>query len=653
MLKKILYITILGLFVPILVMAVVVKVQRGDTLSQIAKKYNTSVEALVVFNNIDNPDIIYVGDELDIVDEGEQLLGGTRPNAPVAGSTYTLAGSGLTSSASSITLQKFTIPQTGYELQDSDLPDIFFITLEPGNRKRQEIASCTTVTQGAGTTATLSGCKRGLLPFYPYTPSSTFRFSHAGGTSVILSDAPQLFEQYVSLTGTSTISGVHKYSVYPEFVDGTTPTGTNQFATKGYVDGVGAGGFTASNIGKGTIAGGTSPETVEWNPASTSTGALGFAGDTAVIVLSNDNTLEFENSGLAVNTSTDYLWTGNNTHSATTTFATTTADEYRTKGGSVLKASFGGDGSDGALIISASATTTLDFNNANVLIKEYSSITIPATAGLDFSNASTTGSVAILKSSGDCTIGGRIELQGDGASVSTTAFQVADDIDHSGSVATGQVAGNGGLQYTNRFLYTTPEPQRLMSKSIMITAGSRGGDGASGGTGAAGTGGNGGGSLIIECAGSLTFTGVIDVRGVDGTVGTDGNAGAGGGGGGGSAGMALVLYNTLVSNTGTVLALGGSGGDGGTRQVGTSVGGVGGGGGAGGGCYDGSGGNGGSGGATDGNGVSGVSKTLGCGGGAGGGGGGDSGANSQRTGGTGGTSTDGTNLYAFVQNQYF
>ncbi len=41
-------------------------VQNGDTLAKIAKKYNVTVEQLVKWNNIQNPDVVLVGQQLVI-----------------------------------------------------------------------------------------------------------------------------------------------------------------------------------------------------------------------------------------------------------------------------------------------------------------------------------------------------------------------------------------------------------------------------------------------------------------------------------------------------------------------------------------------------------------------------------------------------------
>lgn len=138
-----------------------------------------------------------------------QILGAAP--SPAALSTYTLAGSGVSSSATSLTLTSLTIKQTGQKIVTADLvqgaSDYFYITLEPGNITRQEIVGCTTVTQNANLTATLSGCSRGLSPIYPYTASSTLRFTHAGSSQVIFGDAPQIFNDFNNYVASAVVSG--------------------------------------------------------------------------------------------------------------------------------------------------------------------------------------------------------------------------------------------------------------------------------------------------------------------------------------------------------------------------------------------------------------------------------------------------------------
>lgn len=167
--------------------------------------------------------------------EGQEPFGASTQ--PAALSTFNLAGSGVSSAATSITLQSLSIPQNDYLIQDSDLSDTFYITLEPGSKVRQEIASCTTVTQNAGGTATLSGCTRGLSPITPYTASSTLKFSHAGGSQVIFSDPPQLFNLYPAKANAEAITGLWTYNTNlpTSTLNATT---TYQFTTKTYVDNV-------------------------------------------------------------------------------------------------------------------------------------------------------------------------------------------------------------------------------------------------------------------------------------------------------------------------------------------------------------------------------------------------------------------------------
>ena len=168
---------------------------------------------------------------------------------PVAGTVYYLSGSGIGASATSITLTSLTVPQSGYELVDSDFSTTFYLTIEPGNRTRQEIVSCTTVAQNADNTATLSGCSRGLLPFSPYTASSTYQFSHSGGTSVIFSNPPQLYEEFPARGDAESITGLWTFSStsIPRLDSYLAATNDAQFISKKYADDLTASGVADGN----------------------------------------------------------------------------------------------------------------------------------------------------------------------------------------------------------------------------------------------------------------------------------------------------------------------------------------------------------------------------------------------------------------------
>lgn len=184
------------------------------------------------------------GGKISLVDN----LGATSQT--IAGTVYTLSGSGVSGSATTIGLTSLTLPQSGYEIVDGDLPATFYLTLEPGSRTRQEIVSCTTVAQsGSDTTATLSGCTRGLLPISDYTASSSYQFAHAGGTSAVFSNPPQLYETLATKSIAQTITGVWTFSstTIPRLDSYLAPTNDAQFAPKKYADDLVASGVADGN----------------------------------------------------------------------------------------------------------------------------------------------------------------------------------------------------------------------------------------------------------------------------------------------------------------------------------------------------------------------------------------------------------------------
>jgi hypothetical protein len=314
----------LGLFTILLLGSVSVAnaytVQSGDTMWKIAREAKMSLSELISLNpQVTNPNVIKPGDHLST---GEmylpEVLGAVT--SPIAGVTYSLAGSGITASASSITLASLTIPQTGYELLDADFSDTFYITLEPGNTKRQEIASCTTVTQNANNSATLSGCSRGLTPFTPFTASTSYAFSHGGGTTVIFSDPPQLFNEFTAKGNQEVISAPWRFDQYP--TASTTlgnATTSRQFITLGQANLIGNQGAATSTE---TNAGIAELATQAEMAASTDLGAndplvLQAKYATSTCQIAGLYTVITSSDGKITNTCLDltenYTWTGNHT----------------------------------------------------------------------------------------------------------------------------------------------------------------------------------------------------------------------------------------------------------------------------------------------------------------------------------------------------
>jgi len=264
---------------------------------------------------------------------------------------------------------------------------------------------------------------------------------------------------------------------------------------------------------------------------------------------------------------------------------------YPWSAGEILNASdlnkivkFGGDGSDGALNVT-SGTTNIDASGASIVVKNYTSINISSGAILGLTSPAAGGTILVLKSQGDVTIAGTVELTGDGAAAGTVGTGILDDAGTEGNDGHGGAddakGGTGSTRYSIRTLYSTVSVGKTYTKTLILGCGCGGGTGGLGESGGAGgAGGRGGGVLIVECFGSLNFSGEININGDTGTVGANG----GGGGGGGSAGMALVLYKSLTANTGTINAKGGAGGRGGIQGAG-GFGQTGGGGGEGGASY--------------------------------------------------------------------
>lgn len=548
-----------------------------------------------------------------------------------------------------------TVPVTSLVLKDgttlsmSNLGGRVFLTIEPGTT-REEIVMCTNINSS---TVNFDPCTRGLAFAGTSTASvSANQKTHGAGSKVVMSNVHYVYEELTDKDSTEDIGGVKRFtSSSIKIGDATTTahksiiadtgaaslpffrynvtTSRWQFSDNG-TDTVNLATSSAAGLAASTTrAIGITNSLIHVNASSTTGLAFGADGQLYQKV-SSTRGVAYDVNGIYLTTVTSTLTFDTNGAlqvNASTTASAATIPLTNASGtipSGFLPRKFGGTGTDGAYAPSSGATTTLDALNRVTLVKNYTSINIPANSTTTISNASTTGSILIMKSQGNCTIAGTIEVTGLGAQPGKANQGATDDIAHYGS---NEVAG---AIYGNRMFYTTGYASSTYIKTIIVatgaagatgvtgaaTAGGKGGGGAgsfdtagatgsnggssgqagtagvlgtsgagsSGGggggggndasVGAGGTGGNGGGAVILECLGTLTFTGTVITSGAGGTNGNTGVGGGGGGGGGGGAGMAVLLGETIGTNTGTFITKGGAGGSGGSGGSGSNAGGA-------------------------------------------------------------------------------
>ena len=153
-----------------------------------------------------------------------------------------LSGSGITATATSIGVQSFQ-DVNGNDIVTADLGDKCYATLEP-NTTREEIISFTGVTHSStDLTATLTGVTRNLDYTTPYTQISATGFAHSGGTSLVVSNNPQVYDDMTSNANAETITGLWTFSnaAIPRLDTYVAPTDNAELASKQYVDDTSAG----------------------------------------------------------------------------------------------------------------------------------------------------------------------------------------------------------------------------------------------------------------------------------------------------------------------------------------------------------------------------------------------------------------------------
>lgn len=190
-------------------------VRSGDTLSKLARQYGTTVTDLARANDIANPDIIYVGQELSVPDS-EGILGITIP------SVVALFEDSLANRLNDTSTSTFTLTR-GTDKQSRALSGTYGMIIDEGSASEEFfIASC------VSTTCTIT--TRGIDVADGKTNVSTLQFEHRRGASVKITNFPQLAILSRILNGQESIPNALYYTSSP-----VTPSSTS-LVTKAYAD---------------------------------------------------------------------------------------------------------------------------------------------------------------------------------------------------------------------------------------------------------------------------------------------------------------------------------------------------------------------------------------------------------------------------------
>ena len=337
---------------------------------------------------------------------------------------------------------------------------------------------------GTASSTSITALERGLGSDGT-TEYTALKFAHRYGAEVKITDFPILQRLTNIINGDSdfpnSLTVVGKVTA-----TSTAPTADGDLANKKYVDDTsfaGAPDMTSTVKGIGEKATGAEAGANATDGSGDTSAPLVLTTDIASSTSASENLVVVTESDGKINQGFLDL-TEDFSFTATTTLATTTVEGLDVKS---RLSKFGGDGSDGALSVT-SGTTTLDANGANILVMNYTSINIATSTILTIENKASNGTILILKSQGDVTIEGKINLEGFGGAIDTTGFGILDGLathDGGAGVASASdgaagLAGTGGVIFGLKELYTTPDATRLYRKVLNIATGSGGNTGGAG-----------------------------------------------------------------------------------------------------------------------------------------------------------------------------
>lgn len=357
-----------AIIVPLSASAASYLIERGDTLTSIAREFGVSVRDIAIQNDIKDVNKIYAGATLEInsanTDEGVDgdVLGGPGgAYTPVTG--YQSRITTYISSAATTVPVASTKDKAGNQIVLADISSSstakVYLSLATGTSK-EEIIACTGLTSASWT-----GCSRGLsFQGGSMTASTTIAYAHNAGESVIITDVGQFFNEFVSVSGNQTIFDRKTFYAFP-IVTSTTalPTLGSELASKYYVDSVGAGGFTSLNASttRGLSVDGSAPERVGINASTTKGLAFDNNGTSnwpLYIAASSTGGINFSSAGtIQVDGSDNFAFSGSNIFSGAVTstgsFRVTTAP---TSANDVLNLSYYQNQSNGFTATSTAAS---------------------------------------------------------------------------------------------------------------------------------------------------------------------------------------------------------------------------------------------------------------------------------------------------------
>lgn len=258
----------------------------------------------------------------DPYSQREVLLGAANKSGQRPSAFKTTLAQGLGTTAypnESIKVNSLTT-KDGHRLTSEDIGDFIVFHINPG-ASNDEIVACRGI---SSTTTAFTDCTRGYTFYNDSTNPDNVKAHSPGETIIISDDDLWLRTQYPAIDDNETILGVWRFST-------TTATKVKLFFSTStddayiwYDTSSGQIGYSATNTEYTFVGGGTSftpitPLTLVGGELKLATSTNAFKLTSNLLDLNLNNSLTLNSSGLAVATTTDFVWTGQHTFTNSTT----------------------------------------------------------------------------------------------------------------------------------------------------------------------------------------------------------------------------------------------------------------------------------------------------------------------------------------------